>query len=202
VAVAVATAGTTGIEIDERELLRRCRRGERSAYEGIVTRYRGRAYRVALGLVGTPQDARDLTQEAFVRAFLKIDRFDVERPFFPWFYRILKNLCLTFLARRKRRGEVSIEPAEPDGAPMVLEAGGVSPEQAAIREEQARLLWAAIHRLKEREREIIILRHFLDQSYAEIAESLGIPRGTVMSRLFYARRALRDQVGVHLGGER
>jgi RNA polymerase sigma-70 factor (ECF subfamily) len=125
--------------------------------------------------------------------------FDVERPFFPWFYRILRNLCFNFLAKRGRHGE----------CPLVLESdGGIDPAgreanplQALVAGERAERLWQALCTLSDEHREIIILRHFRDLSYQELAALLRIPRGTVMSRLFYARAALRAALEARLGAE-
>ena len=183
----------------ESTLLRRARDGDREAFAVLVLRHRREALQVALGFLGDLEDARDLTQEAFLRALAHMHGFDVERPFFPWFYRILRNLCFNFLAKRGRHGE----------CPLVLESDGgidpagreASPLQSLIASERAAKLWAALCTLSDEHREIIILRHFRDFSYQEIATLLHIPRGTVMSRLFYARGALRRALDAGLGGE-
>ncbi len=183
----------------ESNLLRRARDGDREAFAVLVLQHRREALQVALGFLGDLEDARDLTQEAFLRALAHMHSFDVERPFFPWFYRILRNLCFNFLAKRGRHGE----------CPLVLESDGgidpagreTSPLQSLIASERADKLWAALCTLSDEHREIIILRHFRDLSYQEIATLLRIPRGTVMSRLFYARAALRGALEAGLGGE-
>jgi len=102
----------------ESTLLCRARDGDREAFAALVLQHRREALQVALGFVGDLEDARDLTQEAFLRALAHMHRFDVERPFFPWFYRILRNLCFNFIAKRGRHGE----------CPLVLESdGGIDP---------------------------------------------------------------------------
>ena len=183
----------------ESTLLRRARDGDREAFAALVHRYRGEALQVALGVVGNAEDARDLTQEAFLRALANMHRFELERPFFPWLYKILRNLCFNFLAKRGRHGE----------CPLVLESdGGIDPRghgddplESAAAAECAEKLWEALSTLSDEHREIIVLRHFRDLSYQEIATLLAIPRGTVMSRLFYARNALRAALDAQLGPE-
>ena len=173
------------LDLDERALILRCQSGERDAFEPIVNRYMRRAAAFALGWTGSRDDALDLSQEAFARAFRAIARFDPERPFYPWFHRILKNLCLNHLGRASVRREVPLA----DGFAII--AANPSPERLAERAELREIVWSAIRRLSERDREILVLREFQDLTYAEIAAVLDIPRGTVMSRLHHARARLR-----------
>lgn len=175
---------------DEVSALVACRKGDRAAYELIVRRYAARAAGVARGLLRDAFLADDAAQMAFVRAFRAIRRFDVREPFYPWFYRILRNVCLTLLARRPKR-EVSLdaERAPPVAAPPVDLSARL--ERRELRER----IDAAMARLSGAHREILHLSHFEELSYKEIAACLGIPIGTVMSRLWAARRALREALG-------
>ncbi len=157
--------------------------GERDAYEVIVTRYRGRAYRAALGWVGNTADALDLSQDAFIKAYRAIGRYDSTRPFFTWFYVILRNTCFNFLRRRKRQRTVSLDHV-PDSALATGDEGR--------RAELKRMVWHAIAELPEGIREVMILKYFEEMSYKEIAETVGCPIGTVMSRLYYGRRKLKQ----------
>ena len=193
-ASARAVAGPTIPELplnvdNEREVIREWKRGNKHAYELLVRRYMSDAYLVAYGYVGNSEDARDLSQEAFVKVYQARARFDEERPFYPWFYRVLRNHCLNFL--RRGRVEVSI-----DNENSHREIA--SPQPTALEdlesEERRRIVRAAVARLSEDHREIIVLKNFKDCSYKEISEILEIPMGTVMSRLFYARQALRTLV--------
>ncbi len=178
---------------DEKSIIERCKQGEREAFASIVQHYMRPAYYVALGYVGSPEDALDLSQDAFVNAFRHIRRFDSARKFFPWFYSILKNLCLNHLARIHRRREEPIEgPAGEGTLPIPVEA--VDPEQNALQQDLRAKLGLALRRLRPKDREIIILQHFQDYTYQEIADLLDIPIGTVMSRLYGARRALRREL--------
>ena len=163
-----------------------CQRGSRDAFEVVVNAYMRRAYFAALALVGNREDALDISQEAFVKAYRAIRRFDPQRPFYPWFYRIVRNLCFDWLRKRANRPRSGLIAEIPDSR--------ANPEALAHRDEIREGVWRAVHRLGEKDREIIVLRHFQHMSYREIAEALGIPQGTVMSRLFTARSRLRGEL--------
>ena len=182
------------MDSDEREWIRGCQRGDRRAFEPLVRKYRSRAYFTALGLLGNREDALDTSQDAFLRAFRALRGFDLDYPFYPWFYRILINLCRHRLARTRVRVEENAEeilenlPAGPDS----------DPERQANRKEIRDAVWRALAFLPGDHREILILREIQDLSYGEIAELLEIPTGTVMSRLYHARRELRKRLGSRL----
>ena len=182
-----------GTDNREQELLRRCANGDVSAFEPVVLTYRDTAYRYAYSLMHNHHDALDLSQEAFARAFRAIASFDTSRPFQPWFLRVLRNLCLNEIDRRRRRPTPVTTTG--DGVEMLtLVAGPGDPRQEAVKQDDSRRLQAAINRLSPDHREIITLRHFEDLAYQQIAEVLDIPIGTVMSRLHYARQALRKRL--------
>ena len=162
--------------------------GSERAFAVIVRATMKRAYSVALGFLGNAEDARDVSQEAYVAAHAARKRFDAERPFFPWFYRILRNRCLNALEKRLRRPEVSLD------AVAERSDAGCDPARAHERRETAALVWKALFAIAPEHREIIVLRSFQELSYREIARTLDIPDGTVMSRLFYARQALREAI--------
>ena len=177
----MVTDGTADIS---KETLQAWKEGSVKAFEEVVRGAMRRAYAVAVGIVGNAEDAHDLTQEAFMAAHKARATFDVERPFFPWFYRILRNRCLNFLRKKAGRREVSIN--------VLIEKPGrsESPENCLMKKERAEALWQAIQELTPEHREIIILRSFQELSYREISETLDISEGTVMSRLYYARKSL------------
>jgi RNA polymerase sigma-70 factor (ECF subfamily) len=161
-------------------------RGDKRAYEALVRRHMADAFLVAYGYTGNAEDARDLSQEAFIKAYLARGRFDATRPFYPWFHRILRNHCLNFVQRGRRNLSIDADDFHreiPSPRPNALD----DIEQ----EERKRIVHAAIARLSDDHRDIIVLKTFRDLSYQEISEALEIPIGTVMSRLFYARQALR-----------
>jgi len=141
-----------------------------------------RAFAIAYRLVGNREDALELSQDAFVRAFRAIKRFDVSRPFYPWFHRILRNVCYRFLSRRARRKESAL----PEG----LASERFNPRDLAEQSETKARVWRALGELKPVHRELIVLKDLQGLKYREIAEIVGVPDGTVMSRLHAARKAL------------
>lgn len=175
-------------EMSERELLAMVQKGDKEAYGMIVKRYMHSAYYVALGFVHNQQDALDVSQDAFIKAFRKIKLFDTNRPFFPWFYRLLRNLCLDHLKRKRRMHAVPLED---------IHILSDEKEDRELKE----TLWRGIENLSFEQREVIILRYFRQLSYAEIAELIGKPIGTVMSSLFYAKKKLKGIIGRYMGFE-
>lgn len=178
----------------ERALLERAQRGDREAFGEIVAAWREKAFRVARGIVGNEEDARDLSQDAFVRAYKALARFDLKRRFGPWFMRILRNRCLNHKDRRSSRGKISLDQLTEENH-VQFEARTTDPVERIQAGQEAKALQKAIATLKPEFREIIALFHFEDMSYQQIADHLGIPIGTVMSRLFHARKALKTRLG-------
>jgi len=153
-----------------------------------------RGYVAAYRLLGNPDESRDALQEAAARALSAQDRYDPSRPFYPWFYRILRNHCMDRLKHRKRVVPTPSEPSRP--APTHEDS---SAESLAVQSERARAVARAVAALPDDLREIIELRHFQDATYEEIADFLGCPSGTVMSRLYRARKALRAKLKADRG---
>jgi RNA polymerase sigma-70 factor, ECF subfamily len=178
-------------DLDERSAWDRCQSGDAQAFGLVVRKYMKQAYFTALGLVGNHEDALDLSQEAFVRAFRARERFDPGQKFFTWYYRILRNLCLNHLRDRARFADLPADESA-EGPADALTEYPADPSVLAQRNEMNTALWQAIARLKPEDREIILLREIEGCSYGEIAERLEIPPGTVMSRLFYARHRLKQ----------
>ena len=171
----------------ESELIRKCRQGDGRFYEPLVRAYEAEAQRVALGLLRDPDAARDAVQESFIRAYRALDRFELGRPFRPWLLRILRNHCRDLLRRGKARPEV-------ERMDVIEErvASSSDPEAEHRRAESRALLWEALGRIGDDHREVLVLKELDGLSYGEIAESVGVPEGTVASRLYHARRALRE----------
>jgi RNA polymerase sigma-70 factor (ECF subfamily) len=180
--------------------------GDSRAFDLLVESLRGRAFHVARALVGSRDDAMELTQEAFLKVYKARETFREGEPFLPWFHRILRNACYSFLRDRGRAKETSISEKRPgmdDDAPDYdIADADTSPVDAVESGERAELFWQAFRTLSARDREILSLRHFDDLAYKEIAEALSIPEGTVMSRLFHARRRLRTELEKIPGGPR
>lgn len=175
--------------LDETAVLVEAVKGDRQAFGDLVRAYQKRAYTIAYSFVGNREDALEMAQESFARAFKAMPRFDTQYPFYPWLYRIIKNTCLNHLKKKKRHGEVSLDGMMVTG--FDVRDMGPSPRGEARREELRRSLRAAMDALSPEHREILIMRHFQELSYKEIAACLEIPQGTVMSRLHAARKSLR-----------
>ena len=178
-------------ELTEEGLLRRVRAGDTEAFGVLVERHMRRAYVHALGIVGSREDARDLSQEAFARAFGARHTLDPERPFYAWLYQILRRLCFNFLRDRSTRTRL-LEEAAPDWLVVTDDARAAHPALDVEREDLRRRVGVAIDMLPPREREVLVLKEFEDLKYREIADLLGIPIGTVMSRLYAARKRLAE----------
>ena len=185
---------------EEIRLIAAAKHGDHASFEALVDRFMGKAIYVAVGYVGNREEALDLAQEAFYRVYRTLDRFREGEPFAPWFFKILRNGCLNYLDKRKRRRAVSIHPVGDDGYEIPLPDGSLVPPERIEKDETHRQLWRAIEQLPLKHREIIMLRHFEDLDYASIAEVLDIPIGTVMSRLFHARRKLRGLLDGYMAG--
>jgi RNA polymerase sigma-70 factor (ECF subfamily) len=163
-------------------------KAEENEFEIHVKHNMKRAYFTALGFVGSHDTAVDLSQEAFVRAYKDYKNFDGNKKFFTWYYKILKNLCLNFIRDSKNRPHVGLF----ESCDALQESKG--PSENLEKEEIQKIVGDEIFRLKEDEREIIILKEFQNLSYKEISELMNIPLGTVMSRLFYARKKLAKRL--------
>jgi RNA polymerase sigma-70 factor (ECF subfamily) len=177
---------------NEKDVIIEWKKGSKRAYEVLVRHYMTDAFLIAKGFVVDPDDARDLSQDAFIKAYQARDSFDENRPFYPWLYRILKNHCLNFLKRSARKSGSLYYEDNPDRERFA--SAGPTPLQSLEREERKAIVRAAIGYLSEDHREIIILKNFKGYAYSEIAGILDIPIGTVMSRLYYARKALKELI--------
>ena len=180
----------------ERELIAKCRGGDARFYEPLVRAYEPSGMRIALGMMGNPDDARDALQDAFVKAWGNLARFDVGRPFGPWFFQILRNHCRDLLRSRTTRFRVEVVDEFVEAHPTDPEAG---PERGRERSAAAETLWRGLERIGPEHREVLVLKELEGLRYPEIAAILDIPEGTVASRLFHARRALRgalEELGV------
>ncbi|MFH0963421.1 MAG: sigma-70 family RNA polymerase sigma factor [Planctomycetota bacterium] len=176
---------------DEKALVRRVRAGDEEACREFFERFRGLAYAIAMGIVGRDADAMDVVQEAFLKAFRSIGRFEGRSSLGTWFRRIVTNAGLDAL--RARRGKEMFEASE-ELETMVppRSRNERSPDDEAQGRELARLVEEAMRGLPEPQRVVLTLVTQAGLSYAQTAQSLGVPVGTVMSRLFYARQALRE----------
>ena len=186
-------------EVEDRELVVLAQQGDREAFDQLVKRYQKQVYRAAYALVGNIEDAMDVTQEAFLRAYRAIDRFKPEMPLFPWLYRIARNQGLSSLKRRRRRGfSLSLDHTEEDERPVEVADTCQDPRKESVENELETHLAEALDTLKPEDREILLLRVVQQYSYQHIADLLDIPIGTVMSRLYYARSRLKTKMEKYL----
>lgn len=166
---------------DDAAIVARCLEGDVQAFSILVERYQRVLYNLGLRMLGNPEDARDASQTAFLKAWAKLSSFDPRFRFFSWIYKITVNECLNQINRRRR-----VEPLDPKVELPSREdtAAGVEAREATERVQAALLQLTAEHR------EVVILRHFLEMSYGEIAGTLTIAEKTVKSRLYEARQRL------------
>jgi RNA polymerase sigma-70 factor, ECF subfamily len=173
---------------NDASLIRQAQSGDTDAFGRLVTRYMRQAYFSALGFVGSREDALDLSQEAFALAFRARTSIDPDRPFFAWYYTILRRLCLNW--RRNRRTERQrLDEAAP-WLESLSATGMVAPDREAEQHEAQRRVARALAQLSDDEREALVLKEFEGLKYREIAERMDCPIGTVMSRLYSARQRL------------
>lgn len=158
-----------------------------------MLKYQDRIYRMVQRMVGGPDAADDLAQEVFIRAYRSIGEFKGESSLYTWLYKIALNLCRNFYRTRGRR-PVHEEIGEGEGA-TVVEDGGASPEDEVFRREFWEQLRRGLESLPEEQREAVVFCDLEGMSYEEMAEAMGVPIGTVRSRIFRGRRALQERLG-------
>lgn len=181
-------------DLSDAELITRVLAGQTDAYRPIVLRYQGRLAGMVIGMVRDQEEAKDIVQVAFVKAYQNLSSFRPDSAFYTWLYRIAKNLAIDSIRKRKRRKtssfEESIAVADEDGT-IAEQHHGESPVRALVRRELHERIYAALDELSEDMREAVLLREVEGLSYKEISDRMDIPEGTVMSRLFYARKKLQ-----------
>ncbi len=179
---------------DETFLLARARKGDLPAFEEVVRRYQRRVYATALRIVRSHDVADDVAQEAFVRAWRALERYDLGRPFGPWVCRIAANLAVNHVRSPRAREE-----GLPEGHQEAPAGPASDPLGRVLEQEAARVLDQAVAALPVEQRAVFVLRAVEEMSYQEIAEALGLQPGTVMSRLFRARERLARALRPYLG---
>lgn len=179
--------------LSDEELIRGAVGGDEESYRGLMERYKGRAYGVALGIVGDPDDAQDVLQESFVKAWYRLKDFRFGSNFYTWFYRLLVNQAIDRWRKRSRASTVPLDESRlSEGAsPPATAIYPKTPEELAGNRELVEGLTRAIAELPEYHRTVILLREVDGLSYEDIAQVLDCSVGTVMSRLHYARAKLK-----------
>ena len=192
------------------EIVERARKGDHDAFRVLVERYQGRVYALALRVLRDEERARDAVQEGFLKAYTALSKFEGRSSFYTWLYRLVMNQCLDMKRRDRSDREVewdetrSVDPAGSPTAEALAGqgAGNPGPAVALERSELRKRVAEAIEQLPLEARETLLLREVDGLSYAEIAKALQIPKGTVMSRLHYARKRVQQllvEAGVGIG---
>lgn len=168
----------------ESTLVERCRDGDRRALEELIGHYEKPIYNAAYRIVGNPDDAADVAQVVFLKAFEHLDRFNPKYRFFSWIYRIAINESINHVKRGGSQQELDENAVAP----------GKGPEDEADARTMSRQIQAGLMELNEQYRAVVVLRHFSDFSYREISEILQIPEKTVKSRLYTARQQMKESL--------
>jgi RNA polymerase sigma-70 factor (ECF subfamily) len=181
----------------DRDLVLQARGGDHQAFRALVERYQRKIAALALGVLRSREDAVDVVQETFVKAYENLERFKGDSTFYTWLYRIAMNLCVDHQRREARQGLVSIPLDDRGDAPPLPPPQGPRTDEPFERAHDAEIasrVRTAIDELTPDHRAVILLREVEGLSYAEISEVLDCPKGTVMSRLHYARRQLQARL--------
>lgn len=200
--VVVRTAKSSSNNIEESnaediETVRQVLGGDRQAFQRLVEKYQQRAYTIAFQILKRREDAQDVVQESFVKAYLSLAQFKGNAAFYTWLYRIVFNMSIDLKRKLGRRNEpaVSLDESQRDEIEHKIEAGtGLRIEQpleSVVRREQAQTIQSVLDSISEEHRSVIVLREVEGMRYEQIAQILGISKGTVMSRLHYARKRLQ-----------
>jgi RNA polymerase sigma-70 factor, ECF subfamily len=176
---------------EDRQLIADCLGGRRDAFGELVTRYQARLYNAAIRLVDNPEDAADVVQDAFLNAYQSLHTFKGDAEFFTWLYRIAFNTAISL--KRKKRAAVSLDAVGPDGGIDPDDPSDyIKPGAALERSEEETQLQEAMIRLSHEHREVLVMKDIEGLKYEDIAEVLGVPIGTIRSRLHRARLELRE----------
>lgn len=183
--------------LEDRKLVASAKQGDNAAFERLMQKYQKSVYYMLLKMIKNPDDAEDLTQEAFAKAFNSIEKFDSHYAFSTWLFRIATNNCIDFI-RKKRVQTVSIDNpvSGDDGSTMSFDIKdtNLDPSGTMLKKQRKRYLNMAIEQLPEKYRVLVELRYFRELSYEEVANELQIPLGTVKAQLFRARELLSQEL--------
>jgi len=203
------TSAVTTRERD-RALVDRARKGDNAAFQELFNHYHRRAFSLAYGMVHNSDDALDIVQEAFIKAHRYLDKFEGTSSFYTWFYRIVSNLAIDHIRKHKRARHVDFNDAiahldgegttgEDSLLPRIL---GQNPGKSLARKEVRQQIGQALEALSDNHRMVLILREVEGLSYQEMAEVMECSKGTIMSRLFHARRNMQRLLLEYMGGKK
>ena len=185
IAATAARRALSGLRVDDREAVEACQRGEREAFDHLVERYERDVYRLCYRYVNDPQDANDMAQEVFLKAYRAIGRFRGDSSFSTWLYRIAVNTCLNFRSSRRPEAD-ALSDSLPDGHAGALDT--------IVADERARRVREAVTRLPEKQRATLILKIYHELTHEEVAAVVGASVGTVKANLFHALGNLRKML--------
>ena len=193
---------------DDHDLVQRVQAGDSAAFRALFDKYHRRAFAVAMGVVKNEDDALDAVQNAFVKVHKNIHKFEGNSSFYTWLYRIVMNVSIDHVRKTSRRKNLDFDEralheeseVAGDGA-LVPRVTDANPGMAALRRELGGAIQAARAELPEHHRAVIVLREIEGMSYEEMAEALQVPKGTIMSRLFHARKKMQLALAPYLSGE-
>ncbi|MCX5747526.1 MAG: sigma-70 family RNA polymerase sigma factor [Proteobacteria bacterium] len=185
--------------VDDRDLVDRARKGDRDAFRTLFERYHRRAYALAFGVVRHQDDALDIVQDAFIKAHKYLDKFEGNSSFYTWLYRIVMNLAIDHIRKHRRAKPVELDEVKLgdslDGeAPLLPRILGSNPGRALVDKEIRGRIDAALDELSENHRAVLIMRELEGLSYEDMAKAMGCSKGTIMSRLFHARRNMQKRL--------
>jgi RNA polymerase sigma-70 factor (ECF subfamily) len=186
-------------QVDEKDLVRQAKLGDAEAFRQLFERHNRRAYALALGVVRNPDDALDVVQEGFIKAHRYLPKFEGTSSFYTWLYRIVMNLAIDHLRKAKRAQQVDFNDAlahidgeGPSGEDSLLpKILGADPGKSLVRKEMRQHISAALESLSENHRAVLVMRELEGLSYEEMADAMNCSKGTIMSRLFHARKNMQ-----------
>lgn len=191
-------------DADDHELVKAAQEGDRRAFQALYKRYERKVYSVAYGFLRNQEDALDVLQEAFIKVHRYLPNFEGQSSFYTWLYRIVANLCIDHLRRGRRKRDVEFDDRlrhdgskEPPAASAVVAALG-DPSAAVKNKEILSAVQESLGELSEKHRAVIVMRELQGLSYAEMAKAMNCSKGTIMSRLFHARRNMQKLLGDRL----
>ncbi len=193
-----ATAATDQGEVPDVDLVIRSQAGDTRAFDALVTKYRGRIYAMTYHLIQNETEAWDLAQEAFIKAWRALPGFKQDAGFYTWLYRIAHNVTYDWLRKKKIQGDGEFDDERTEhraaAGAETTPKGDTAPDAALRNAELGQRIQAAISKLSPEHRQVIVLREVEGLAYEEIAAMVPCSLGTVMSRLFYARKKLQEQL--------
>jgi RNA polymerase sigma-70 factor (ECF subfamily) len=193
-------ASTGRDPVDDRELVESARKGDRDAFRTLFERYHRRAYALAFGVLRHQDDALDVVQDAFIKAHKYLDKFEGNSSFYTWLYRIVMNLAIDHLRKHRRIKPVELDEQHLEGAeggpgdellPKML---GGNPGRALLDKEIRARIDEALAELSENHRSVLVMRELEGMSYEEMAQAMNCSKGTIMSRLFHARKNMQKRL--------